>query len=154
MSDLPEIKSFLDIESWLKGLPDQVMGLPSAICETGEPYVGFIGSALSRPSDVKVIEAEVAREFCTRLYVYLGERSGRLYLRTLFESAIEKYPIVIRYDEHAGDYDPLTKRKYVFDNDWFKVQCRIRLYKAFYKVNDANYDAKQQPAIKVVGGKS
>lgn len=126
----PDCTSFATLESWLRELPDQITGIPTAICQTGEPYVEFRERALARPSDAKVIESNVAERMSSRLREYLCERSGLIYWRVPFEYETKKHSVVVRYDESGPDKDFVSDRKCVMDHDWVCVSCYCRLYRA------------------------
>jgi hypothetical protein len=127
--------SFAELEKWLKEYPDQVVGLPQAICEAGEPYVEFTEAALARPDDVKAIERIVAQRMHRQLSSYLGSRKGRLYVRLPFEYEIDEQEVVIRFDENGPDKDFLTDRKCHLDKNWRRVACYFRCYKANHPLN-------------------
>lgn len=127
---IPEITGFDSVESWLRSFPEQMMGIPTAICQTGEPYVEFLEFGLARPADVRVIEAIVARKFVDRIGAYLGQRAGHIYWRIPFERSNDPAPVVVRYDELGPDKDFITDRKCVMDKDWVRVACYCRLYRA------------------------
>lgn len=122
--------TFESLQRRLAELPNQTMGNPSAVCETGEQYVVFSELGLARPDDVKTIEAEVAARMSRRLHEYLDKRFGRIYWRIPFEYEISDYGVIIRYDENGIDIDPTTNRKCVMDKKWKRVACYCRLYRA------------------------
>lgn len=130
MRDCPAVSTFAEVEVWLKNLPNQMMGISTAICQTGEPYVEFLESALVRPSDVKVVEAFVANKITQRLSSYFDNKSGIIYWRTPFEFAYNPLPQVVRYDESGPDVDFVTDRKCVMDTEWIKVAGYCRVYRA------------------------
>lgn len=106
---IPPDGDFAELKKWLESFPDQGLGLMSAICETGEPYVEFSETGLCREPDVAVIERHVALRMARKLAKYLESRSGRIYWRVCFESEINTTP-----------------------DDWREVSCYCRLYRASY----------------------
>ena len=55
MITLPTISSFAELEAWLREIPGQMTGIPTAVCQTGERYVEFREEMLARPADAKVV---------------------------------------------------------------------------------------------------
>ncbi len=131
-----EHTSFAGIKQWLSGLDDQTVGVPAAVCETGELYIEFFQAALARPEDVAVIEAHVAGQFAAQLTKYLAARSGRIYWRIPFESDVSDATAVVRYDVNGPDEDVLTGRKCILDKNWKRVACYCRLYRATMQAPD------------------
>lgn len=125
-----EYDSFLELKKYLHELPNQIIGVAAAVCETGEPYVEFQESALARPNDVEVIERKVAARMSRKLFDYIGKRSGRIYWRIPFEFDIAPTDVVVRYDENGPDKDAITDRKCVMDRNWRNVTAYCRLYRA------------------------
>lgn len=125
-----EVSGFKELADRLKGLPDQTIGLPCHVCETGEPYQEFFSFGLARPDDVAVVERAVAGDMSKRLDEYLNSRGGRIYWRIPFEWEITQKPVVVRYDENGPDKDPVMDRKCVMDKNWLKVACYCRVYRA------------------------
>ena len=128
-----DFDNFSGLKKWLAELPNQTVGDPTAICETGEPYIEFQESALARPGDVEVIEREVARRMGRRLGEYLDPRKGRIYWRIPFESDIDQTNVVVRYDENGPDLDPVLDRKCVMDKNWRRITAYCRLYRANFR---------------------
>jgi hypothetical protein len=124
------ILCFEDIKFALAGIQSQQRGDPSAICQTGEPYLEFREKALARPADVKIIEREVAQRMWLSLSDYLSKRSGTLYWRIPFEYDISEHHEILYYDNNGPDKDCITNRPCVMDKNWRKVQCYARLYRA------------------------
>ena len=125
---------FIELKKALEDLPNQVVGKPFSICEAGELYVEFLESALARPDDVEVIERNVVSLMARRLFDYLAGRSGRIYWRIPFEYEIAHHSEVVRYDENGPDTDIFTDRRCVLDNNWRRVACYARLYRATHYV--------------------
>ena len=128
MRDL--ISTFVQLDEWLGGFPQQMTGIPLYVCQTGEQHVKFLESGLARPDDGKVVEAHVARAMQDRLAEYLKPRHGMIYWRTRFETSIEPHAVVKYFDENGPDVDPLMNRKCVMDRNWVRIACHCRLYRA------------------------
>lgn len=130
--DFSSVNSFSDLLQWAKQLPNQTVGIQSAVCETGEPYVGFLEIALARPGDVDAVEADVSKRMHRRVADYLQERKGRIYWRIPMETVREPTAVVVRYDENGPDLDELNDRRCVKDSGWLRIGAYCRLYRASY----------------------
>jgi hypothetical protein len=126
--------SFVELRTWLDNIIAQTDGVPSAICETGEPYLSFRHYALARPEDVSVIEKVVADAMQESLATYMKDRHGTLYWRTRLETSINDRTIIEKFDDVKGpDKDFITDRKCFMDKNWKKVGAFCRLYKAPFR---------------------
>lgn len=128
--DFSSVNSFSDLLQWAKQLPNQTVGIQSAVCETGEPYVEVYHYAYARPDDAEFIESVVAKQMHGAMKAYLEERSGRIYWRIPLETIREPMRVIIRYDENGPDVDHVTDRKCVMDGNWVAVKAYCRLYRA------------------------
>lgn len=136
MSIFSSDHSFDSIGHWLKHLDDQTTGLACHVSNAGEPYVEFIAQALSRPSDVEIIERQVATQFHAQLSSYLDARGGTIYWRIPFEFVIEEAAVVARYDINGPDKDFMTDRACFLDKDWKRIACYCRVYRATMRTPD------------------
>lgn len=141
--------SFDEMKRWLDSIEGQTVGIPTAVCQTGEHYVEFFENGLARPSDTKVIEANVARAMQTRLAKYFEDRRGMIYWRIPFETVIEPTAVVVRYDEAGPDHDFMTDRRCVMDKDWVAVKAYCRLYRAHCGFAGFDFIVKPTPAKEI-----
>lgn len=122
--------SFDELKRWLEGFEGQMVGIPTAVCQTGEHYVEFLESALARPGDEKVIESDVARAMQTRLAKYFEDRNGMIYWRIPIEFDVDKTSVVARYDDTGPDREFTTDRKCFLDKNWVRVAAYCRVFRA------------------------
>lgn len=142
---LPPVASFAELEAWLRGIPGQMTGIPTAVCQTGERYVEFREVMLARPADAKVIETEVAGQMARRLAEYFNAKNGMIYWRVPFEYDVSPTYTVVRYDELGPDRDFLTDRKCVMDKDWVRAACYCRLYRATHAFDGFDFAVTPTP---------
>jgi len=126
--------SLADLKRELDALPDQQMGNPTAVSDTGEPYVEFRAYGIARPGDEKIVERYVAKLMSSQLHSYFLSRIGRIYWRTPFEFETRPYEEVLRIDDDGEDVDFVTDQKCVKDKNWLLVTAYCRLVKAKNKV--------------------
>ena len=125
-----DIDSFADLKAKLDALPNQCMGLPQRVCETGERYVEIFEGALARPDDVVVVERNVARKMAQRISAVMEGRFGKIYWRIPFESEILNTQVVSNYDENGPDIDFITGKRCYVDKNWKAVKAYVRFTKA------------------------
>lgn len=147
---VPQIHGFSSLKAWLAEFPDQVDGFPSAICETGEPYVEFTYSALARPADAEIVERRVSEAMARDLARYLENRAGRIYWRARLETEENTDSVVVKYDENGPDREFVTDRKCLLDKDWTRLSCYCRLYRATHSCGEMWEWSKQQQKEKAV----
>lgn len=133
MHDAQKLSGFKELKAKLDALPNQTVGSPSAICETGEPYVEFSEFALARPHDIAVVESYTASRLGCRVLDYFQSRGGRIFWRVPLEWAVDDLPQVVRFDENGPDKDFATGRLCVLDKNWKAVKGYCRVYKATYR---------------------
>lgn len=131
------MQSFADVEKWLTDLPNQQDGLAGPLCEAGEPYQEFYATGLARPGDENAVEEHVASHMHRQLATYFEDRKGRIYWRKRFETDDSPRGVIIRFDENGSDTDFETGRKCVKDNNWRRLACYCRLYRARHAVKAA-----------------
>ena len=117
------------VERFAERFPDAKKGRTEFFSDTGEPYVEFSESALTRPDafDMEVTSKAVIGRFHRRLMDYFGSTKGQLYWRIPLEEEWADRPQVIRYDKDGPDVDFFTRLPCHLDYRWkrYGVYCRL-----------------------------
>lgn len=128
---LGQVESFDELRERLKALvPDQCIGEPSTVCETGDRYQSILVKVWSRPEDLEALTKVAANEMADKLSEALSGKNGKLYWRIPLETANSPGHTVIKWDDDGPDIDfALDKRGY-FDKNWIIIKAYARFFRA------------------------
>lgn len=124
------MRTFKQVKEWLESQSGYVDGMPTSVCETGQPYQEFSLFGYARPGDEPIIEAQLAERLFSDLCSHIGSGPSLkkyIYVRIPLEWNISQWPLVIRYDPEGPDFDRANEKKCYMDHEWISIRCYVRL---------------------------